>query len=397
MTRNPSTTPAPPFSPDQRDEVQRPQERGPQRSAFFLEAPVAAFLLDAQGQVQDVNRRGLALLGLAREVLLGQPFGELVAPISRPTVEALLGRVFDAPVGQRAEVMLPQPDGTVLDVLLEGVSYAGDSQWDGCSLVATDITPYKDVQRVLQSGHADLSGQLQERTARAQALNEELEHVVTTFTQQLQRPTRQAMSVLGLLRRALGDSPESVTRPLLQIERALQQIVALFESVNRYMQARQLRAHLRPVDLNVVLREVLKDLRDLVADRNVQLTHEPLPVIQGDSQALSVIFTEYLSNALKFTRTREAARLHILVQETETAYHIGLQDNGVGFDPRQEAGLFRLFGRQHSSSQYEGSGLGLAVIRRVCERFGGRAWGEGQPGQGATFWFAWPKQPVVLD
>lgn len=350
MTRNPSTTPAPPFSPDQRDDVQRPQERGPQRSTFFLEAPVAAFLLDAQGQVQDVNRRGLALLGLAREVLLGQPFGELVAPISRPTVEALLGRVFDAPVGQSAEVMLPQPDGTFLDVLLEAVSREGEGRWEGYSLVVTDITPYKEAQRVLQSGHVDLSGQLQERTARAQALSEELEHVVNTFIQQLQRPTRQAMSVLGLLRKALGEPPEGINRPLLQIERALQQIVALFESVNRYMQARQLQAWIRPVALNVVLREVLKDLRDLLRDRNVQLTHDPLPVVQGDSQALSVIFTEYLSNALKFTRTQEEARIHIHVQETETAYHIGIQDNGVGFDPRQEAGLFRLFGRQHSSS-----------------------------------------------
>ncbi|WP_246581227.1 sensor histidine kinase [Deinococcus aestuarii] len=397
MTRTPHPVPDPRSLADQRDEVQRPQEQGPQRSTFFMEAPVAAFALDAEGRVQDVNRRGLALVGLARETLLGRPFSELVAPTSRPIFEALLGRVFDAPVGQSAEIVLPRPDGTFLDVLLEAVSREGEGLWDGCSLVVTDITAYKAAQRVLQSGNADLSGQLQERTARARALNEELEHVVTTFIQQLQRPTRQAMSVLGLLRKALGDQPEEVNRPLLQIERALQQIVALFESVNRYMQARQLQTRIRPVDLSVVLREVLKDIRDLLRDRDVQLTHDALPVVQGDSQALSVIFTEYLSNALKFTRTREEARIHILVRETETEYHVGVQDNGVGFDPRQEAKLFRLFGRQHSSNTYEGSGLGLAVIRRVCERFGGRAWGEGQPDQGATFWFAWPKRPVVLE
>lgn len=156
----------------------------------------------------------------------------MVAPASRPVLDALLARVWDAPVLHSAEVEFPQPDGTLLDVRLDAVMYEGDGGWTGCSLVVTDVTAYKQAQRALQSGNADLSGQLQERTARTRALNEELEHVVTTFIQQLQRPTWQAMSVLGLLRRALGNSPESIDRPLVQIERALQQIVALFESVN---------------------------------------------------------------------------------------------------------------------------------------------------------------------
>ncbi|WP_216323135.1 sensor histidine kinase [Deinococcus aestuarii] len=365
----------------------------PQETALFDHAPVASFLLDAQGRIREVNRRGGALLGLDREALLGLPLGRFVAPASRPPLDALLRRVQDAPALQSEEVQVAGPDGAFLELLLNAVPH-GEG---GCHLVATEVTPYREAQRALQSGNADLSGQLQERTARARALNEELEHVVTTFTRQLQRPTTQAMSVLGLLRRALGEQPEGVTRPLLHIERALQQIVALFESVNRYMQGRTLRARIRPVDLGVVLREVLKDIRVLLADRNVQLTHDPLPVVQGDSQALTVVFTEYLSNALKFTRSRDEARIHILVEETDSAFHIGVRDNGVGFDPRGQERLFRLFGRQHPSSQYEGSGLGLAVIRRVCERFGGRAWGEGRPGEGATFWFAWPKRPALLE
>ncbi|WP_102128078.1 sensor histidine kinase [Deinococcus planocerae] len=359
---------------------------------LFGAAPVASFLLDARGRIREVNGRGCALLGFTREALVGEPLGQFVDPASRPPFEALLGRVFDAPALQRDEVRVLGAGGQALDMLLDAVAHG-----EGCSLVATDVTAHREALRVLESGNADLSGQLQERTARARALNEELEQVVGSFIQQLRGPTERAMNVLGLLRRALGTPPEGVGRSLLHIERALQQIVALFESVDRYMQARGLRARLRPVDLNAVLREVLKDVRALLQGRSVEITHDPLPVVQGDSQALTVILTEYLSNALKFTRTREQARLHILVEETEAAYHIGVRDNGVGFDPRGQERLFRLFGRQHSSSLYEGSGLGLAVIRRTCERFGGRAWGEGQPGEGATFWFAWPKRPVVLE
>ncbi|WP_268239061.1 sensor histidine kinase, partial [Deinococcus malanensis] len=98
-----------------------------------------------------------------------------------------------------------------------------------------------------------------------------------------------------------------------------------------------------------------------------------------------------------YTRTRAEARLHLHVRETEAEFVIGVEDNGVGFDMRHKERLFRLFQRQHPSSVYEGSGLGLAVVRRVTERFGGRAWGEGAVNRGSTFWFAWPRQPTVHE
>ncbi|WP_103129458.1 sensor histidine kinase [Deinococcus aerius] len=93
---------------------------------------------------------------------------------------------------------------------------------------------------------------------------------------------------------------------------------------------------------------------------------------------------EDVHNALKFTRTRPQARLRVLVQEAGAEYHIGVEDNGVGFNQRQKDKVFELFGRLHPSGVYEGTGIGLALVRRLCERFGGRAWGEGRVDQGAT-------------
>ncbi|MFC3862194.1 ATP-binding protein [Deinococcus antarcticus] len=274
-------------------------------------------------------------------------------------------------------------------------AYETQGRSDHVLLVVTDITPYRRAHRTLLDVTATQEGHLKEQAARVRALNQELEGVVTTFIQQLQLPVARALNLLGLLCRALGEPPEEVTKPLLNTERALQQIVTLFKTMERYMDVRRMPARVRPVDLNRVLREVLKDAQPLLVERDVRITQDPLPTVQGDSQALSVIFTEYISNALKFTRGRQAAHVHVSVRETESEYHLGVEDNGVGFNTRQKDKLFQIFGRLHSSSVYEGTGVGLASARRLAERFGGRVWAEGKIDQGATFWLAWPKQPTV--
>jgi len=157
---------------------------------------------------------------------------------------------------------------------------------------------------------------------------------------------------------------------------ALQQTLGLLESLRRYMQVRFLRTRIRPVNLNHVLREVLKDIEDQKTGRDVQITTVPLPTIESDSQVLQIVFGEYLSNALKFTRVRPKTCLSVLSEEDDTEYRIGVQDNGVGFNMKQKEKAFELFGRLHSSQQDEGTGLGLTVVRRLCERLGSRAWGK---------------------
>lgn len=368
-----------------------------QAMTLFSEAPVPYFLLNSQGRIQNVNAAGCGLLGRTREALLGKRLSRFLAPASQAAFGVLLEQVFRGGLRQRGEAELLHADGAPLDVLLDIGASRLDGEFQHFRLVMTDVTAHKQAHRGLLDTVTTQEGQIREQATRLRALNQELEGVVTVLIQQIRLPVARAMNFLGLLRRNLGEPPEEVTQPFLNTEQAVQQIIALLASVDRYMQMRGMRLRVRQVNLNSVLREVLKNARPLMTDWNVEVTSDPLPTVQGDSQALYVMLDEYVSNALKFTRGREAARVHVLVRESGAEYHIGVQDNGAGFNMRQRDRLFQLFGRLHSSRVYEGSGVGLVTVRRVCERFGGRVWAEGKVDQGATFWFAWPRQPRVRE
>ncbi|MPY66572.1 PAS domain S-box protein [Deinococcus sp. SDU3-2] len=365
---------------------------------LFSEAPVPYLLLNSQGRVQEANAAACTHLGHGAEALRGRRFTRFLTPGSQGTFEWLLGQAGGTVPQVRAEGQLLHADGTMLDVLLDLAAPAPGAAPGLLRLIVTDITPYKQAHRDLLDMTASQDARLQAGATHFRAAQQELEGVVTVVVQQLQLPVARAMNYLALTRRALGDpAPEEVARPLLQSERAVQQIIALLASVDRYLQMRRMRLGLRRVDLERVLREVLKHAQPVMEGRHVHVTHDPLPTVLGDSQALFVMFDEYVANALKYTKGREIARVHVRVRETETEYHIGVEDNGTGFNMRHKDRLFHLFGRLHPSRSYEGTGVGLVTVRRLCGRFGGRVWAEGKPDQGATFWFAWPKLPVILE
>ncbi|MFC4638533.1 sensor histidine kinase [Deinococcus hohokamensis] len=364
---------------------------------LFTEAPTPYLLLNSQGRIQDVNVAGARLLGRSREVLIGRQFRAFVSPESQGSVRVLLDQAFEDGLSRRGELQLLHEDDTILNVLLDVDAESAAGAFQRFRLTMTDITVYKQAHTQLLNTTTTQHEQLAAHSLRIRELNQELEEVVRVFIQQLNLPVSRAINLLGLTGSALGDSPEEVQQPLLKAGRAVQQMITLMASVERYIQMRSMRVRVRDVDLESVLRDVIKAEQPLLAHREVRITSERLPTVQGDSRALYLILDEYMANALKFTREKDVARIHLHVHETELEYHVGVEDNGVGFNMRRKDRLFRLFGRLHSSKDYEGTGVGLVTVRRSCLRFGGRAWAEGRVDQGATFWFAWPKEAIIRE
>ncbi|MGI8748228.1 MAG: sensor histidine kinase, partial [Deinococcus sp.] len=142
--------------------------------------------------------------------------------------------------------------------------------------------------------------------------------------------------------------------------------------------------------------EVRQDLAPELLGRDVSWRVGQLPVVQGDRELLRLVLLNLLSNALKYSQHRPQAVIEVDAERQNAEWVVQVRDNGVGFDPRWAGKLFGAFQRLHRPEEFEGSGVGLATVKRIIARHGGRVWAESQPGEGATFCFALPLEQPPL-
>jgi light-regulated signal transduction histidine kinase (bacteriophytochrome) len=157
------------------------------------------------------------------------------------------------------------------------------------------------------------------------------------------------------------------------------------------------RAELRQtrVDLGALVEEVRRELQPDAAGREVEWRVGPLPEVRADPALLRQVVRNLLGNALKYSRTRPRALIEVGAHEKDGEVDVWVRDNGVGFDMRSADRLFGPFQRLHTAEEFEGSGIGLANVRRIISRHGGRTWAEGEVGKGATVFFSLPQSQEV--
>lgn len=357
------------------------------RDPLFMDAPHATVLIDPHGRIQAVNTEGAALLNAPASALRDRLLVNLLGPGSPSALNLLISRVFEGRGIQRTELQAAAPSGAPAHLLLAGCLYHHGAE-ALCQLTFTDVTAYTAAHQSLLQATQQLDEDVQRHVRRFKRLGDEFRDVMFVAQRDLGTSLTRAHHLL----QAYDDQRDVAEQAsLAHVMDAVTDSQALLRALHTYMHVRSMRVRLRPTDLNKVLRDVLHELTPLHEGRFLNLSILPLPTLYGDRRALHFILREYIANALKFTRTRPEVHLYLLVHETGQEHWIGVQDNGVGFNMRQKDKLFELFTKLHPTDPYEGPGAGLAVVRRLCDRFGGRAWGEGKVDQGATFWFAWPK------
>ncbi len=136
----------------------------------------------------------------------------------------------------------------------------------------------------------------------------------------------------------------------------------------------------------------MENLRDGIRESGASVAWEPLPELLVDQTQFVQLFQNLLANAVKFQRKEEPARIHISAVENHTEWLLSMQDNGIGIEPRHAERIFQIFQRLHARGEFPGTGIGLAVCKKVVERHGGRIWVESEFGKGSTFHFTIPKR-----
>jgi PAS domain S-box-containing protein len=259
-------------------------------------------------------------------------------------------------------------------------------------IVSADVTKQKNAEDEIRKLNAELEQRVDERTAALAQANRELEAFSYSISHDLRTPLRAIDGFAHIIREDYADKmDEELARHFGVICANTKKMEELIDDLLEF--ARLARADFQNATVNMreLAQSVIDDLTALEPERCVQITVGQLPAAKGDAAMLRRVWMNVIANALKFTRPRKRAA-HVEIgghhEDGRATYYV--RDNGVGFDMKYEHKLFNVFQRLHRSADFDGTGVGLAIVQRVIQRHGGRVWAEGKVQQGATFYFTLP-------
>jgi light-regulated signal transduction histidine kinase (bacteriophytochrome) len=235
---------------------------------------------------------------------------------------------------------------------------------------------------------------LRERTAQLEAANKEME----AFSYSVSHDLRAPLQVIGGFSQVLLEDyqdrlDEDGKRYLSRIHSGTQRMGNLIDDLLKLSRTSRSELMLSDCDLSSLCSRVAGDLADLKAERSVELFIQPGMLVQADRHLMQVVLENLLGNAWKFTSKREDPRIEVgetVSPQGERVFSV--RDNGAGFDMAHAYKLFNAFQRLHAPTEFEGTGIGLAIVQRIIHRHGGRIWAEAEPGEGATFFFTIPER-----
>jgi signal transduction histidine kinase len=253
--------------------------------------------------------------------------------------------------------------------------------------------------RRLRLENVMLACRVEERTAQLEAANKELEAFSYSVSHDLRAPLRHIRGFAELLAKSGSGLSEQGKRYIGLITDSAQQMNQLIDDLLDFSRNSRREIQQGKVDLEDLIEKILRDAQPEMANRKIVWKKSPLPAVQGDVSLLRQVFSNLILNAVKYSRTREIAEIEIgCAGKADNEVVIFVRDNGVGFDMKYADKLFGVFQRLHAADEFEGTGIGLANVRRIVERHGGRAWAEAKVNEGATFFVALKpsESPAIL-
>ena len=244
----------------------------------------------------------------------------------------------------------------------------------------------------IQKMNSDLEQRVKDRTARLEVLNQELDAFSYTVSHDLRAPLRHLDAYAQLLWDEAGPAlDENARSHLSKIMRTRKRMSALIEDFLSFARMRQQNLSEADVDFNALVRDIISETHAEPERSQIEWLVSPLPKVRGDAAMLHQVWANLISNAVKYTREQEKPRIEIGWQDAAGGEWIFfVRDNGAGFNMKYYQKLFGVFQRLHSQDEFEGTGIGLANVRRIVQRHAGRVWGEGEVGKGAVFYFSLP-------
>jgi len=254
--------------------------------------------------------------------------------------------------------------------------------YDAEGRIAYATAAFMDVSRRVK-----VEEQLRQALQELERSNQELEQFAYVASHDLQEPLRMVISFMQLLaKRYKGQLDERADEYIDYAVQGGQRMKVLISDLLALSRVGTRGQELSPVSCDAALDEALQNLKLVLEESGAEVTRDPLPEVLADRGQLVQLLQNLLDNAIKFRR-EEAPRVHLSAARERGAWRLAVQDNGIGIEPRYAERIFVVFQRLHGMGEYSGSGIGLAICKKIIERHGGRIWFESEPGQGSTFFF----------
>ena len=352
----------------------------------FENSPIGMALTGLDGRLVEVNATFARMLGYDDPAeLAGQSFADIVHPDEVASGQETIKRIMEKGSyhGERRYI---RRDGTVVYALY-GATLVRDA--DGRPSVlfgqVQDITERKQAEEEIRALNAELEQRVLQRTAELKAANQELEAFAYSLAHDLRAPIRAINGFGAALSQNHGDRLGDQGRKTLdRVRRASAKMGEEIDAMLLLSDLTRRELSITRVDLSAVAREISEQLRALDPARRVEFVIGDGLETVGDQRLVRVLMRELLENAWRFTSTREHARIEVM---RAGAGVFAVADNGVGFNMDFVGLLFEPFARLHREDEFPGLGVGLTTVERIVRRHGGAVWGEGRPGEGATFYF----------
>jgi hypothetical protein len=338
------------------------------------------------------------LLGAADpSALVGMHVADLVTPEYRDSVRQRSASLRAGEVVlPYAERRLQRLDGGSLDVEMSGASFIENGERH-MTMVVRDLSDRKAHERKILELNESLERRVAERTAELSGAYREMEAFSYSVSHDLRAPLRAIAGFSGILLQDFeADIPDEAKRLLLRVVQNAERMGALIEGLlelGRLSRQPLRRRQLNPADL---VGEVLEESASALDGRGIEIRVGEMPGCEADRLLLKQVYANLIGNAIKYTRRRERASIEIGANTAGPVPVYYVRDNGAGFDMTCAQRLFGVFERLHSATDFEGTGVGLALVRRIVERHGGKVWAESVPDSGATFYFSLAGEPGAV-
>ncbi len=357
-------------------------------------APVLIWMCNEHKDCTYVNKPWCDFTGRKLEQELKRGWTQNVHPGDAQSVRELFGKAFDSRSRVTLEYRLKRHDGVYRWMAVEGTPYfSAAGTFLGYIGTSIDVTDRKDAMAELEKIKSELELRVDKRTEELTKANQELarsnkelEDFAYIASHDLQEPLRKISSFSNLLvTKYKGDLPENAQTYINSMQKAS---IRMGNLINDLLAYSRVATHVLPfkkVNLKKVVEDVLDDLNTRIEQTNARITVDGLETVYADSSQMRQLFQNLISNALKYRKKETPPKVSITSKHQETFCIIRVKDNGIGFDEKYTDRIFTIFQRLHGKSEYEGTGIGLAICKKIVQRHNGEITARSKLGKGSTF------------